>query len=345
MRFLSRIVIVVILIGLMIGGFVVITDYKPPLKVTIEADNINSNKIDDRKSLKLSIFNIGYAGLDKDQDFFMDGGTNSKSASKDKTIENIDEVINFIKESTSDIVLIQEVDVKSSRTYFFDEMKYIKDNLVAYNSSNALYYKVPFVPVPIQSPLGKVEMVLLTLSKAEITSGVRFDLPNESKVPDKYFLLDRCMMETTIPLNNGKNLIVLNVHLSAYDSNGTVKKAQMHWIEEYIAAADLKNNYYIFGGDWNLVLKDLSNEPEEQLKDYWIEKPADFKSAGFEWIYDETVNTVRELDAPYEKGKTYEQVIDGFLVSPNLEVVAVETHNLGFEFSDHNPVSIEVKFK
>lgn len=33
-------------------------------------------------------------------------------------------------------------------------------------------------------------------------------------------------------------------------------------------------------------------------------------------------------------------VIDGFIISPNVELLDVETLDLGFENSDHNPVII-----
>ena len=38
-------------------------------------------------------------------------------------------------------------------------------------------------------------------------------------------------------------------------------------------------------------------------------------------------------------------VIDGFIVSNNLEVSDVETQDLGFVNSDHNPVLMKVSFK
>jgi hypothetical protein len=34
--------------------------------------------------------------------------------------------------------------------------------------------------------------------------------------------------------------------------------------------------------------------------------------------------------------------IDGFLVSPNVDVASVKTLDLGFEYSDHNPVLLTV---
>ena len=38
-------------------------------------------------------------------------------------------------------------------------------------------------------------------------------------------------------------------------------------------------------------------------------------------------------------------VIDGFIISPNVQLELVETLNLDFENSDHNPVHLTVKPK
>ena len=36
-------------------------------------------------------------------------------------------------------------------------------------------------------------------------------------------------------------------------------------------------------------------------------------------------------------------VIDGFILSPNVELVSVNTLDEGFTYSDHNPVKLQVK--
>ena len=51
--------------------------------------------------------------------------------------------------------------------------------------------------------------------------------------------------------------------------------------------------------------------------------------------------TCRLLDQPYnENCQLY--VIDGFILSPNVELREIKTVDLGFEYSDHNPVRIAV---
>ena len=50
--------------------------------------------------------------------------------------------------------------------------------------------------------------------------------------------------------------------------------------------------------------------------------------------------TCRSTDMPYEKGVNYTVVIDGFIVSDNVRVDSVKNVDTGFEFSDHNPATM-----
>ena len=56
----------------------------------------------------------------------------------------------------------------------------------------------------------------------------------------------------------------------------------------------------------------------------------------------------RLLNQPYNPAdaeNTQYYVIDGFILSPNIELLQVEGVNLDFADSDHNPVLISVKLK
>ena len=41
---------------------------------------------------------------------------------------------------------------------------------------------------------------------------------------------------------------------------------------------------------------------------------------------------------PYEKGVNYTVIVDGFIVSDNIQVKAVYNQDTQFAYSDHNPV-------
>jgi hypothetical protein len=52
--------------------------------------------------------------------------------------------------------------------------------------------------------------------------------------------------------------------------------------------------------------------------------------------------TVRTNHQPYVAGENYTAVIDGYVVSPHVGVRAVETFDLSFRHSEHQPVMLEV---
>ena len=81
--------------------------------------------------------------------------------------------------------------------------------------------------------------------------------------------------------------------------------------------------------------------------DLWTPGKLDdsFLPDGFVYAYDASSPTCRLLNTPYDpsnKENTQHYVIDGFILSPNVTLNSVETESLGFEYSDHNPVCINV---
>lgn len=161
----------------------------------------------------------------------------------------------------------------------------------------------------------------------------------------RYFDLDRAMIETIIPLENGKNLYLVNIHLSAYDEGGVIKKKQTEYIINYVNRVYNEDNYMVIGGDWNQLLDPNLLAGYGESVPYWLGTlPEEIYTLGFNLAFDSTNNTVRDFDSPYIKGKTFETVIDGFLISPNLEIINTKTHDLGFKNSDHNPVTVTLKF-
>ena len=62
----------------------------------------------------------------------------------------------------------------------------------------------------------------------------------------------------------------------------------------------------------------------------------------WQFMMDETVPSCRLLNEPYNAATAQHYVIDGFILSRNVRVEHIETLDLGFENSDHNPVSLQV---
>lgn len=341
MKILKKLVLVVLVLIVAFCGFVgyiMITDYAP---ADVEAATIlrdNETPVTGM-TFTLTTFNIGYCGLDKEQDFFLDGGTMSHSSSEEKTLDNLEGVKTFIDEQASDFYFLQEVDVKGSRSFNVNQRESIIDEFTGYSATYSYNFKAKWIPIPVFDPLGSAYSGLLNLSKFTPVSSTRYKLPGDEPFPKKYFELDRSVMEDVYTLENGKSLYMVNLHLSAYDKGGSIRAVQVQFLIDYINDIyDDGENYIIFGGDWNHLLD--SSKFTDDLPGWVATLPDSLFETGFNLAYDTNTSTVRSDETAYVEGTTFETVIDGFLVSPNITVDLVEGGDLGFEYSDHNPVTL-----
>ena len=342
---------VILLLILLIAGyfiFMTLTDYRPDEVTRLPVENNHDETLQLEEPVSVMTFNIGYCGLDDEQDFFLDGGTESRSESREKTLENLSGILRFTEANDSDIYLFQEVDIRSSRSYKINQYDRLSEELEGYASALALNYKVPWIPVPLTKPMGTVKAGLATFSRYTIKEAERYQYPGEESWPRQLALLDRCFLETRIPVENGKELVLLNSHLSAYDKGGQIRKQQLDYLKKHILTEYNKGHYIIVGGDWNHLIPGTNPERFDTTQDWpeWLVKiPESFKPEGFQWVADSGVPTNRSVDRPYEKGINFLSVIDGFLVSPNVKVLSVKGFSLDFEYSDHNPVQVHFILK
>jgi endonuclease/exonuclease/phosphatase family metal-dependent hydrolase len=341
MKILKKFIIaVMVLIVAFCGfvGFIIVTDYAPE---EVEAATIlRDNEISvTGTTFTVTTFNTGYCGLDKDQDFFLDGGTMSHSSSEEKTKENLEGVTKFIEEQGSDFYFLQEVDVKGSRSFNVNQREAILNEFTDYSATYSYNFKAKWIPIPVFDPLGSAYSGLMNLSRFSPESSTRYKLPGEEPFPKKYFELDRSIMEDVYTLDNGKSLYMINLHLSAYDKGGTIRAEQVQFLIDYITDIyDEGENYIVFGGDWNHLLD--SSKFEDDLPGWVATLPDNLFDTGFTLAYDANTSTVRGNDTAYVEGENFETIIDGFLVSPNITINSIEGGNLGFQYSDHNPVTL-----
>jgi len=74
---LSLIIVAVIFVGVL-----TVFEYKPKDVEELTIDNNQNRLVTLNESIKLMTFNIGYAGLGKDEDFILDGGKSGRPSSK-----------------------------------------------------------------------------------------------------------------------------------------------------------------------------------------------------------------------------------------------------------------------
>jgi endonuclease/exonuclease/phosphatase family metal-dependent hydrolase len=350
-KFLKIVLIFILIIAGILGGFLAymtFTKEQPENVLDVKVENNKERVLQPGNEFKVTTFNIGYAGLDKDQDFFMDGGKGSGSSSKEQTEINLKNMLSFLQNENSDFTLLQEVDIKSHRSFDVNEHEFLKKGLPDYASSFGKNYDTKWVPVPVMKPMGYAEGGLSTFSKYTVQTAKRFQLPGMEPWPKRLFDLDRAIVEHKIPVNNGKYVRLVNVHLSAYDEGGKIRKQQAEYLKEYMNKCYQNGDYVILGGDWNQLLSNAQlSDPKfvKERPEWLVELPKDFADGGFQWAVDPSIMTVRDDVKNYVEGENFVTIIDGFIVSPNVEIINVQGKDLKFENSDHNPVSAVFKLK
>ena len=103
-----------------------------------------------------------------------------------------------------DLVLLQEVDRNSDRTYHTDEVDKISQIFPDYAWSFACNYNVKFIPVPFTKPMGKVISGQMTIGKYKLIVSKRYALPGEFPWPKNLFMPDRCFVFWKLKTLNGK---------------------------------------------------------------------------------------------------------------------------------------------
>lgn len=325
-------------------GYLSLTEYRPddiePLEV-VQAARKDNVRVGER--LDVLSFNTGYCGLGREQDFFMDGGSMVRPRSEEDVRANLNGILSELVRQNVDIYLLQEVDFDSWRSYYIDQADTYRHGL-SLNMACAYNFKCEFVPYP-WPPLGKVESGLVTFTGLNVTEATRESLPVPFSWPVSMANLKRCLLIERVPVEGtDRELVIINLHLEAYD-DGEGKRAQTEQLMQILAAEYRNGNYVIAGGDFNQTFEGAASYP---LLDESFWQPSKVYVSdlpnGFSFVYDDATPTCRLLNKPYDGERKNAQfyVIDGFIVSDNLKVNLIETVDLNFQYSDHNPVLLQV---
>ncbi|MCG8696438.1 MAG: endonuclease/exonuclease/phosphatase family protein, partial [Bacteroidales bacterium] len=325
--------IFVMLLGIGIAGFLLIAsknDYRPK-EVHMVADYEFSIPLMSSDTFSILSWNIGYAGLGEKMDFFYDGGKHVRDI-EDNVRRNLYMLCDVLKDSdTVDFMLLQEVDSMSKRTYQINQLEWLENQLPYFFSYFAVNYKVPYVPVPIKSPMGNVNSGLLTFSRELSQRAYRYSYPENFSWPQRIFILDRCFLTNIYLLDNGKKFILINTHHSAFD-DGTLRAKQNEYLANYIQNEYSKGNYVLVGGDWNQCPPEFKPRFTNQLFDTvsLMHIPKGYPGDKWSFHFDRKVPTNRRTTTPYNREKSLTTVLDYYLASPNIEVLETKTMDLQF---------------
>ena len=321
----------------------VITDYRPAEREMLQdRSGLSSDTAEVLPdSLSILCWNIGYGGLGDDMDFFYDGGTQVRT-SRERTQANIDGIIAEIRRHSPDIILLQEVDECSRRTYRINEVEMLRVAFPDYHIYLAYNYKSFFVPIPVKAPMGRVASGVVLMSRIAPEEVVRWQYPSRFPWPVSMFNLKRCLLTATFRLADGGSIIIGNTHNTAYDTGG-MRTAEIRWLGELTSSLASHDTPFIIGGDWNQYPPEYIPGPTETSNPHFTTVALDtalLRGTG-RVVWDPSARTLRHLNIPYGPESVL-TVTDYFYISPDVRTSTVRTIDLSYKHSDHQPILLRV---
>jgi len=305
--------IILLLLGGIMGGLSWINsnEYRPAARESVPVSRSLPLKLARKQPIELYSWNIGFA---------------SGPVTERNVEENIWAIQAFISTAAGDIAFFQEVDVNARRTYRVDQAAYFSETWKG-SSAFAYYAKNPFIPAPFPHFIGKLESGLLILNSYNSTAE-RISLPESSRWPERYSRFNCCLLVERMPVQDSDaELVLVNVYLDALDSSDADYKARIELTAEFLKNEYAKGNYCVAGGD---LVKSGITEAEFAASG---SEENSFFDAG--WI----------LAADFSVPGSRFPAISGFILSPNVELNLVQTQDLEFRNSDHNPVKLSFSLK
>jgi endonuclease/exonuclease/phosphatase family metal-dependent hydrolase len=368
--------IVIDLIIVIVGGYLlyIVASYSRIGNVSLDVTNNSTlDLVNTSETYSITTYNIGFGAYSQNYTFFLDSGYDDngnetvgyygKALSKDDVLFNTNGAIKTIQEKSPDFALFQEVDTNSTRSYHVNQYEKITSNFTTYDQTFCSNFHSAFLPYPLYDMHGSVQAGLAIMSKYKVTSANRYEYTISNSM-SKFFDLDRCFAVNTISVSNGKTLYIVNSHMSAYDSGGTIRKQQMLELNNFLTKCQENGDYVIVGGDYNHDLItynpsfsytnenrafNMTKKAPDWIAYFFNEDGTSELIDGYSVYADDSNPTCRNNDVEWDPNNTFVCVVDGYIVSNNITVSLVQNiqtkqgnKNLdGFAYSDHEPVYME----
>lgn len=325
-----------------------VREYKPSKIQEITISGKSGKKVSAKQEISVMTWNVGYGALSESEDFFMDGGKKIRPKQKSLIESNIKQMKETMRKSGSQIVFLQETDQNSKRSYYVDEVKKFSEG---WNGTGAYArnFLCDYIPYPFPT-IGKVDAGLLTLNRFETEEAKRISLPTPFSWPLRICQLKRCLLMEKVPIEGSKKkLVLVNLHLEAYD-DGSGKREQTKLLAKILDEEYQKGNYVVAGGDFNQTFSQVDPLKYPVIDDEYFQAGKVDETVfekGWKFAVDDRLPSCRLLNRPYDRNDKNTQfyVIDGFILSPNIELTSVKTLDEDFKNSDHNPVQMKIKLK
>ncbi len=288
------------------------------------------------QAIKLTTWNIGYAGLGQESDFLIDGGKHLLAPSKKIVQKNLNAIIKQLQQIKVDIFLLQEVSEKSFLSRNVDVLREITSIFMKY----FIIFRPDFASIGLPYPFN-IKHGTLSLAKAKPALTSIKTLPFEPKPLGGIFHRHYALQINYFDIaGKPTQWVIINLHLAAFDANGNIRQKQFDAVFAFAEQEYEKGNYVILGGDWNMELanSNFPHKTEEKYLFWKIAFPSERLPRDWQIGIDKNNPTVRSNQKPYVKGENYTAIIDGFIASPNVKINDIKTFNNDFKYTDHLPI-------
>lgn len=207
------------------------------------------------RPLKVLVWNIQFAAGTACH-FFYEGGSLVSVPKAATVFDTLDVLAEIIAAHDPDVVLLQEVDRNSRRSWYIDQHAELCKRLPLYvAAASTWYWQVPWVPTPLSlggEMLGRVDVHLSVLSKYAISSVRRVALPaiRSDGCCTRLFNLRRAVQHITLATADGVPVHILHTHLSAFTKGDGTVEAQVATLRSLIADAGPR---WMLAGDFNAL--------------------------------------------------------------------------------------------
>lgn len=171
--------------------------------------------------------------------------------SETEVLTNLQRIADKINTLMPDIVLLQEVDIQSTRSAYVDQLQWLLDhtdyNYAVYGSQ----WHTQFIP---SDGLGRMNETNVILSRWPLDEAkrIQLDLRTDQFFVERYLYERCCMVEAKVIIPGFQDFYVVNTHTSAFAQDSTRVK-HLTSFRKRLQEIDAAGYVFVAGGDMNSV--------------------------------------------------------------------------------------------
>jgi endonuclease/exonuclease/phosphatase family metal-dependent hydrolase len=169
----------------------------------------------------------------------------------DEILSNLQLIADQINLEKPDILLLQEVDINSTRSAYVDELQWLLDNTYFNYATYGSQWEAQFIP---SDGLGRMDEDNVIFSRWPLTKTVRIQLAlrKDQISIERYFYERCCIVKTQVDIPGFKSFYILNTHPSAFATDDT-KHSHLVSFKDELDRITTNGDIFVGGGDLNTL--------------------------------------------------------------------------------------------